>query len=92
MKDAVDLKHIGKLGEETGELSAAIARCIIQGLRDGEHEPVTKKPNKRWLEEELADVLANAYLVIERFDLDREFIADRMDRKTVGLKRWHDMA
>lgn len=47
----VFLAILGKLGEELGELQAAVSRCIIQGV-DGAH-PVTEKPNKDWLEEEM---------------------------------------
>jgi NTP pyrophosphatase (non-canonical NTP hydrolase) len=90
MSDPVDLKHLGKLAEELGELSAAVARCIIQGV--GESEPVTGKPNKLWLEEEIADVAANIGLVINRFGLDLDFIDVRSTKKMAQLKTWHDMA
>jgi hypothetical protein len=59
MTRPIDLKHLGKLGEESNELGAAISRCIIQGI--DEREPVTGKPNRQWLAEEIADVLANAW-------------------------------
>ena len=88
--DAVDLKHLGKLGEECGELSAAVARCIIQGVE--EREPVSGKLNSAWLTEEVADVIANINLVVERFGLDRAAINERSRRKYVQLKTWHDMA
>ena len=57
MSDAVDLKHLGKLAEELSEAGAAVARCIIQGI--DEKEPVTGKINREWLQDELADVIAN---------------------------------
>lgn len=88
--DAVDLKHLGKLGEETGELSAAVSRCIIQGV--DEAEPVTGKVNREWLEDEIADVLANSNLVVERFNLDKRRIHDRAQRKMADLRRWHEGA
>lgn len=90
MTDAVDLKHLGKLGEECGELSAAISRCIIQGI--DEAEPVTGKVNRQWLEEEIADVLANIELNIERFKLDRAAIAVRSKKKRKHLTIWHKQA
>lgn len=31
-KDAVRLKHLGKLAEELNECGAAVSRCIIQGI------------------------------------------------------------
>lgn len=90
MNNALDLKHLGKLGEESGELSAAVSRCIIQGIE--ECEPVTEKPNREWLEDEIADVLANCALVSEHFDLDEERIEKRRDLKYDQLKKWHGMA
>lgn len=90
MSDPVDLKHLGKLGEELNEAGAATARCIIQGI--GESEPVTGKPNKEWLEDELADVYANAELCIQRFGLDRERMAKRITKKILHLSSWHEMA
>lgn len=66
--DSVDLKHLGKLSEELGELQAAVARCIIQGI--DEREPVTGKVNRDWLTEEIADVQANLDLVVKRFEID----------------------
>lgn len=85
----LDLKHLGKLGEELGELSAAVARCIIQGL-DGK-EPVTGKSNRLWLEEEVADVAANLQLVVDHFHLSADFIHDRATRKAELLGSWHAM-
>lgn len=88
--DPVDLKHLGKLGEETNELGTVVSRCIIQGL-DGIN-PTDGKVNKRWLEEEIADVIGNAELVGERFGLDWEFIFIRAEEKKRRLRTWHDMA
>jgi len=85
-----DLKHLGKLGEEVNELGAAVSRCIIQGVY--EREPVTKKENKTWLEEEIADVEATAELVKKRFQLDRKFIEARKLEKMERLQTWHEMA
>lgn len=90
MADSVDLKHLGKLGEELGECSAAVSRCLIQGIDKA--EPVTGKPNREWLEDEIADVAANMELVAARFGLDKERIAERAQRKVAQLRTWHDMA
>ncbi len=89
MARAIDLKHLGKLGEELGEAAAATARCIIQGI--DEREPVTGKPNREWLEDELADVIANATLVTLHFKLDRGRILARARRKVAQLRAWHAM-
>lgn len=89
MTRPIDLKHLGKLNEELSECGAAVSRCVIQGIN--EMEPVTDKVNRRWLEEEIADVLANVEMVMEHFGLDRDFIAMRRIRKKNNLRRWHMM-
>jgi NTP pyrophosphatase (non-canonical NTP hydrolase) len=88
--DLVDLKHLGKLGEECNELGSAISRCIIQGV--DEREPVTGKLNREWLQDEIADVLANIDLVIQRFDLDAMKMATRSEKKKRHLRQWHALA
>ncbi len=90
ISNPVDLKHLGKLAEEANELGAAIARCIIQGV--DECEPVTGKMNRLWLEEEIADVMANIDLVVQRFRLNRSTLADRRARKMAHLIKWHNQA
>jgi len=90
MSDPVDLKNMGKLVEESGELASAGARCIIQGI--DECEPVTGKKNREWVEDEIADVIANIKLVIERFSLNEERILSRAEHKEASLRTWHDMA
>lgn len=89
MTNPTDQKTLGKLNEELGECSSATARCLIQGI--GESEPVTGKPNRQWLQEEIADVMAGFHLTIERFDLDEEFIIRRCDKKIEQLRTWHAM-
>lgn len=89
MTNLLDLKHLGKLGEECGELSAAVSRCIIQGINAA--EPVTGKINRAWLEDEIADVLNNMNLVLEHFDLNAEKIRARVKRKRRLLRIWHGM-
>jgi hypothetical protein len=89
IQNPLDLKHLGKLIEELNEAGSATARCIIQGI--DEVEPVTKKSNRTWLQEELADVIANINLVIEHFKLNVPAIEARIDRKYDHLKKWHNM-
>jgi NTP pyrophosphatase (non-canonical NTP hydrolase) len=89
MKVPKDLKVIGKLGEELCEAGAAVFRCVIQGI--DEVEPVTKKPNRQWLTEEIADVLANVDLVIDHFGLDLAAIEARAVAKRAKLIEWHGM-
>lgn len=85
----ISLAHLGKLGEEAGELSAAVSRCIIQGM-DGA-EPRTGKINRQWLTEELADVNAAARAAVTWFDLDRTLIYERVARKIHMKDEWHQM-
>lgn len=89
MQRPIDLKHLGKLGEEANELGAAINRCIIQGI--DEREPITHKLNRDWLQDEIADVLANIELVREHFGLDAVSIRVRAERKKIHLRGWHSM-
>lgn len=88
MNDPIDIKHIGKFIEELGECVSAAARVLIQGIE--ECEPVTKKPNKEWLEDEIADIKANIDLCVDRFKLSIN--KDREERKKKYLKQWHDLA
>ena len=90
MTDAVDLKHLGKLVEEACELGSAASRCMIQGI--DEVHPTTGVINRTWLEDEIADVLANIALVRKRFNLNNGRILDRVIAKQTQLKKWHDMA
>lgn len=90
MTDPIDLKHLGKFGEELNECGAAVSRCIIQGI--DEAEPVTGKVNKDWLEDEIADVLAGAELNMRRFNLDRDKIEKRKAKKMAHLSAWHKLA
>ena len=95
--NSVDLKHLGKLLEEINEqievlskLGKVVSRCLIQGM-DGTN-PADGKANKQWLEEEVGDVVGNIDLVIDRFNLNRTFIADRAENKKQRLRTWHAMA
>ena len=85
----ITLKHLGKLAEELNECGSAVARCIIQGV-DGT-EPDTGKVNREWLQEEIADVIANAQLVIEHLGLCQECIDARVINKKQRLRTWHAM-
>lgn len=85
-QNAVDLKVLGKLCEESAELSSALARCIIQGI--DEKEPTTGKVNRVWLQEEIADVLVNIQLTVEHFCLDEGFMSERIHSKLDKLQAW----
>ncbi len=89
IKNPLELKQLGKLGEEASELGSAVCRCIIQGVN--EQEPVTGKFNKVWLEEEIADVIASMNRVIKGQKLDLEFIMSRAAIKEARLVEWEGM-
>lgn len=90
ISDPVDLKHLGKLSEELGEGVQAIGRCIIQGMT--EHNEKEGQSNLACLEDEIADIEANIELVKRRFNLDRQRIVNRAERKIPLLQSWHEMA
>ncbi len=84
-----NLRPLGKCIEELCEAGAILARCIIQGIE--ESEPVTGKPNRIAVEEEVADVLATVEILIEHFGLDQTRIAVRAMEKKARLLTWFDM-
>jgi NTP pyrophosphatase (non-canonical NTP hydrolase) len=86
----LELKILGKLGEEASELATVVSRCIIQGV--DEVQPVTGKSNRLWLEEEIADVLANISIAAAKYQLDENFITKRAEEKIDYLLAWHEMA
>lgn len=90
MDKPVDIKHLGKLIEELGELQAATARCLIQGMY--EVEPKTGKPNFEWIQEEIADVQANLDLCVQHFNLNYDYIVQRRENKKTLLRTWHEGA
>jgi len=87
MTDPGDVACLGKLAEEANELAGIIARCIIQGGLD-EVEPVTRKPNRQALEEEIADVTYMLDLTIRRFRLDTVAILQRSAAKFEVKLSW----
>ncbi|MFN7882631.1 MAG: hypothetical protein ACK5PF_06415 [bacterium] len=88
--DPARLKVLGKLSEELGELSSAVARCTIQGI--DEAQPVTGKPNREWITEEIADVIACITLVRTDFNLDMDLIGTRAEAKLAYLRDWVEMS
>jgi NTP pyrophosphatase (non-canonical NTP hydrolase) len=88
IKNAVDLKHLGKLGEEVGELGRIVSRTIIQGL-DG-IDPENGKINREELQNEIADVIANIELCAQRFGLTVDH--ERIRRKKAQQRAWHEAA
>lgn len=89
ISDPYDLAVIGKTLEEMGETVSALGRCIVQG--PNEAHPVTGKINSVWLEDELADVAASTYVMIDRLKLRRDRMNDRKAAKIDHLTRWHGL-
>ena len=77
---------LGKLIEETNEQGSAAGRVLIQGI--DEVEPVTLKPNRKWLEDEIADVLALQRFTVEEYGLDIDRIQARAEAKITQLTPW----
>lgn len=84
-----NLRPLGKCLEELNEAGAILARCIIQGIE--ESEPVTGKPNRQAVEEELADVQATVEILTNHFGLDHTRIAVRAMEKKARLLAWFKM-
>jgi NTP pyrophosphatase (non-canonical NTP hydrolase) len=88
LSDPGDLAAFGKLQEELGELVSIIGRIQCQGLEG--IDPDTGKSNRKALEDELADVKAMCFLVINRFNLDFTHIITRREAKIDYTRVWLD--
>lgn len=85
-KDSKKLRRLGKTGEELAELQKVINRMIIQGS-DGV-DPSTGKSNIQSLAEEIADVICQVSLTAKLFDLDGQFISNRVVDKAGQMGQW----
>lgn len=85
----MELRRLGKLGEELGELSNVASRCIIQGI--DETDPGTGKVNRQRLLDELADVAAQIDCTVAAFGLDVAYFGDRRTRKRQQMAEWEAM-
>lgn len=86
-QDLLQLAVLGKAIEESAELICALARCVIQGI--DECEPVSRKPNRDWLREEMADTEACLQRLRERLDIYT--YPERYMAKLKHLDRWDDL-
>lgn len=89
MTDTNTVRALGKTLEELGELTSAVARCLIQGI--DEKEPVTGKINREWLEQEIADVQAQFAVLVDHFGLNMDFIESRAAKKMKQMHEWRAM-
>lgn len=87
--DPVTIAVIGKAVEELGETISALGRALIQGI--DESEPVTGKPNRQWLEDEISDATTTLALVTQRFNLDTPRMKERTLKKGKYLLSWFGM-
>jgi hypothetical protein len=77
-KDPLTVAVIGKLGEECSEGSNACHRAIIQGIKAS--HPVTGKPNREAILEEIADIEASIFLA-------KEYLASSVELEAIRLRR-----
>lgn len=87
--DLLTLRRMGKTAEELGELSAVVARCIIQGI--DEIDPQSGKTNRVRLTEEIADVYAQLDCTVHAFDLSLYEVESRRARKIGYMREWEAM-
>lgn len=87
--DLLSLRRLGKLSEELGELQAAAARCIIQGI--DEIDPASGIYNRQRLTNEMADVIAQCICTIKAFELDEQLIDGRINDKQRQMREWESM-
>ncbi|MDK4703859.1 hypothetical protein PH562_16530 [Rhizobium sp. CNPSo 4062] len=85
--DVLIHQALGKACEEASELATILARCLIQGL--DQSEPVSGKPNRQALFEEIADLDAAVQWLRELIGDDYD--ESRADRKLNGFHRWQRM-
>ncbi|ANK73631.1 hypothetical protein FA04_13975 [Ensifer adhaerens] len=87
--DIVLHQALGKCAEECGELSQALARCLIQGFQEA--EPVTHKLNRTHLFDEVADLKAALRWLFDVLDEPFKGESERERRKFDGFKHWQKM-
>ncbi|MGO7148963.1 hypothetical protein ACCS52_26365 [Rhizobium ruizarguesonis] len=89
--NAVVHQALGKLGEEVGELSQIVARCLIQGFTAS--EPVTLKANRDRTAEEIVDVEAAIQWLKEvtNLGIHEDWVEARRIKKLEGFRRWQAM-
>lgn len=87
------LACLGKLGEETGELSGIIGRIVCSGIQScaptrAQDPRYNGETNTSMLEDEIADVAAWSIYTIDRLGLDKRKIIERRDRKLKKAGWW----
>jgi NTP pyrophosphatase (non-canonical NTP hydrolase) len=80
------LRRVGKTGEECAELSKVCSRITIQGLHGV--DPESGLTNLEALAKEVADVMAQCEVTIEKMNLPRKFIEGRAAKKVAQMAEW----
>lgn len=82
------LPGFSKLIEECGEVLQEVGKTIGLGDLDTLHWDLKGTMRPR-LEDEIADLMAALYFVLEQNKLDTTHIAERMTKKLAKFERWH---
>jgi len=88
MTDKVDIAILGKAAEELNECATVISRILIQGI--DAQVPGEDITNRKWLQDEVADVFSTLQHLINRYDLSINDIAARGQKKFKFHKEWHE--
>lgn len=80
------IKRLGKTGEEASELANICFRILVQGINGV--NPKTGVINRKALQDEIADVLGQCLLCIDKFELDGDAILARMASKMKAMQTW----
>lgn len=79
-------KGLAKLLEELGELSQIASKKLA--YIDTDDHPDHQGSMKKRMEDEMADVCAAIAFVIDKMDLDAQYIHDRYNRKVNRFMTW----
>ena len=83
------LRRMGKLQEELSELGSVAARCIIQGI--DEVDPGSGRINRDRLVDEIADVIAQCEVTMDKLNLDDGYIYERVAEKVCQMAEWEGL-
>jgi NTP pyrophosphatase (non-canonical NTP hydrolase) len=80
-------KGLAKLTEEMGELGQVVGKR--QAYPEGPHpDEYREKPLDERMEDEIADVIAACWFVVQKWDLDRPKISARVMEKKALFAKW----
>lgn len=79
-------RRMNKTLEELNELGAVLSRINNQGM--DAIDPASGKTNRQRMHEETADVLAQLDCNVRAFDMDKDVMWDRQERKVAEMNEW----